>query len=146
VKGNSLNAGDHLEQNWDRRGITTEDSGMSISEQVISKDNSAAAETMQAENQEPRSASQKYLAALWSEIIGLDQIMLPNKFLEVGGNSLTLNIILNRIEMEKGVSLEAQLFFDTEKSSLFELARELDVLLENKPDQPQPATPALERA
>ena len=119
---------------------------MSISEQVISKDNSAAAETMQAENQEPRSASQKYLAALWSEIIGLDQIMLPNKFLEVGGNSLTLNIILNRIEMEKGVSLEAQLFFDTEKSSLFELARELDVLLENKPDQPQPATPALERA
>lgn len=92
-------------------------------------------QALQAENQEPRSASEKYMASLWSEIIGLDQIMLPNRFLDVGGNSLTLNIILNRVETETGVSLEAQLFFDDERSSLFELAKELDVLLEGKPDR-----------
>jgi ribosome assembly protein YihI (activator of Der GTPase) len=94
-------------------------------------------QSLQAENQEPRTPSEKYMASLWSEIIGLDQVMLPHKFLEVGGNSLTLNIILNRIETEKGVSPEAQLFFDDDRSSLFELAKELDLLLEKKTDHSQ---------
>jgi len=92
---------------------------------------------VQTEGQEPQSASEKYMAALWSEIIGLEQVTLSNKFLDIGGNSLTLNIILNRIEAEKGVSLEAQSFFDPDNSSLFDLAKELDVLLQNKQDQAQ---------
>jgi len=96
-----------------------------------------------AENQEPRTASEKYLASLWAEIIGLDEVKLPHKFLDVGGNSLTLNIILNRIETEKGVSLEAPSFFDDEKSSLFELAKALDVSLQDKPNQSRETTPAL---
>lgn len=81
-------------------------------------------------NQEPGSPSEKYLAALWAEIIGLDpnEILLPHKFLEVGGNSLTLNIILNRIEVETGAAIAPELFFDDDRSSLFELARELDAL------------------
>jgi Phosphopantetheine attachment site len=78
--------------------------------------------------QEPGSPSEKYLAALWSEIIGLDHVLLPNKFLEVGGNSLTLNIILNRVEIETGVALDAQLFYDDDRSSLVEIAKQLDVL------------------
>ena len=81
----------------------------------------------------PGSPSEKYLAALWSEIIGLDRVLLPHKFLDVGGNSLTLNIILNRVEAETGVSLDAQLFYDDERSSLFEIARELDVLRDQQP-------------
>ena len=92
---------------------------------------------LQVEGQEPQSASEKYLAALWSEIIGLEQVTLPDKFLDIGGNSLTLNIILNRIEAEKGVSMEAQSFFDPDNSSLFDIATELDVLLQNKPDRSQ---------
>jgi ribosome assembly protein YihI (activator of Der GTPase) len=96
----------------------------------------------QAGNQEPRTASEKYLASLWSEIIGLDRVSLPDKFLELGGNSLTLNIILNRIEAEKGVSLPAQSFFDPERSSLFELAREFDALKDD-PDRPQEKTPVI---
>lgn len=87
----------------------------------------------QVDHQQPKSTSEKYLAALWSEIIGLERVLLPHRFLEVGGNSLTLNIILSRIEAEKGASLDAQLFFDDEKSSLFELARELDVKLGGTP-------------
>jgi hypothetical protein len=86
----------------------------------------------QAGDQEPRSPSEKYLAALWAEVIGVDpnQILLPNTFVEVGGNSLTLNIILNRIEADTGAALAAELFFDDERSSLFALARELDTLRE----------------
>lgn len=87
----------------------------------------------QARDQEPRSPNEKYLAALWAEIVGLDRVMLSHKFLEVGGNSLTLNLILNRIETEKGASLDAQLFFDDERSSLFALAQELDAVLAGKP-------------
>ncbi len=83
----------------------------------------------QAHGQQPNSPTEKYMAALWSEVIGLDEVKLPNKFLEVGGNSLSLNLILTRIEAEKGASMDAQLFFDDERSSLFELAKELDLLL-----------------
>lgn len=89
------------------------------------------------ENQAPRSPSERYMASLWTEIIGMERVMLSHKFLEVGGNSLTLNITLNRIEAEKGVALDPQLFFDDDRSSLFELAKELDAMLASKPDRPQ---------
>ena len=95
----------------------------------------SGAESLPAENQEPRSASEKYMAALWAEIIGLERVALPSKFLDVGGNSLTLNIILTRIEAERGAALDPQLFFDDERSSLFELAKHLDVVLAQKSAQ-----------
>lgn len=82
---------------------------------------------------EPRSASEKYLAALWSELIGLERVTLPSKFLDVGGNSLTLNILLNRIEADTGAELDPQLFFEDETSSLYELARRLDEALAQQP-------------
>jgi hypothetical protein len=87
-------------------------------------------EALRVGDQEPRSPNEKYLASLWAEIIGLDpnQVRLPHKFLDLGGNSLTLNIILNRIEADTGVSIASELFFDDERSSLSALARELDVL------------------
>ena len=97
-----------------------------------------AGQVRQVGNKEPRSDSERYLASLWSEIIGLENVELPGKFLELGGNSLTLNIILNRIEAEKEVSLEAELFFDPERSSLFEVAKELDALLANKSEGAKP--------
>lgn len=81
----------------------------------------------------PRSPSEKYMAALWLEIIGLERVTLTDAFLDVGGNSLSLNIILNRIEKETGVTLEAALFFDCDKSSVSELAKELDRQLAAKP-------------
>lgn len=87
-------------------------------------------QAIQAGNQQPNSSNEKYMAALWLEIIGLDQIWLSDKFLDVGGNSLTLNVILKRVEKEKGAALPARQFFDPERSSLFEIARELDMLSE----------------
>jgi len=86
-------------------------------------------QSAQAHGLQPSSSTEKYMAALWLEILGIDKVGLPNKFLEVGGNSLTLNLILTRIEAEKGVAINAQLFFDDERSSLFELSKELDLLL-----------------
>ena len=85
------------------------------------------------DNQLPQSPSEKYMAKLWMELIGLEQVLLPHTFLNVGGNSLILNLILNRVEAETGASLEAQLFFDDDKSSLLELAKALDVALDGRP-------------
>ena len=80
----------------------------------------------------PRTPSERYLAALWAEIIGLERLLPQQRFLDVGGNSLTLNIILTRIEAEKGVALDPALFYDDDRSSLAELAKELDALLEGR--------------
>lgn len=79
---------------------------------------------------DPRSPRERYMASLWAEIIGVESDLLPSDtFLSVGGNSLTLQVILTRICSELGVSLEPHLFFDSERSSLSHLARELDAVL-----------------
>jgi hypothetical protein len=104
---------------------------MKVNSEVEAADSGqVSGQALQIGNQEPRSPNEKYLASLWAEIIGLEpnQILLTHKFVEVGGNSLTLNIILNRIEVDTGASLAAELFFDDERSSLVSLARELDAL------------------
>ncbi len=99
-------------------------------------------QTSPAGNQEPGTPSEKYIASLWREIIGLEQVSLPDKFLELGGNSLTLNIILTRIEAETGASIPAQLFFDPERSSLSDLAKELDAL-KSDPNRSQENAPVI---
>ena len=78
---------------------------------------------------EPQSGSEKYLAAIWSEIIGLEKVLLSDRFADVGGNSLTLAIILKRIKAERGVLLEGEPFFDPERSSLAAVAEKLDATL-----------------
>jgi hypothetical protein len=88
-----------------------------------------------ASGQEPTTASEIYLAALWSEIIGAPRVRLADRFLDVGGNSLTLNILLTRIKAETGVELDSQRFFDDEHSSLRELAGELDAAKQRPPEQ-----------
>jgi hypothetical protein len=89
------------------------------------------AQPLQTDNEELQSASEKYMASLWSEIIGVGTLKLSDTFPDVGGNSITLPIIVNRIRSERGVSIEPQLFFDPDRSSLSELAKELDRLLDN---------------
>ena len=89
------------------------------------------AQPLQTDDQEPTSASEKYMASLWSEIIGVSKLKLSDTFANAGGNSITLPIIVNRIRSERGVSIQPQLFFDPDNSSLSELAKELDRLLDN---------------
>jgi hypothetical protein len=85
--------------------------------------------TPPAERSEPESGSERYLAVVWAEIIGLEEVTLSDRFLDIGGNSLTLNIILNRIRSERGVLLDAEPFFDPQRSSLAALAEQLDAAL-----------------
>jgi hypothetical protein len=87
--------------------------------------------TTPVERREAEPDSTKYLAALWTEIIGLSQVNPSDCFLDVGGNSLTLSLILKRVKSEKGVSLDPEPFFDPQRSSLAALAGQLDAALAN---------------
>ena len=86
---------------------------------------------------EPLTPSEEYMARLWAEIIGLEKVDRTDKFLEVGGNSLTLNVVVNRIKEERGLSIAPRLFFDPDKSSVASLAQQLDELIRspNRPAQ-----------
>jgi hypothetical protein len=82
-----------------------------------------------ADRREPESDSERYIAAIWSEIIGLKKVTSSDRFLDIGGNSLTLTLILNRIKSERGVSMDGEPFFDPQRSSLAALAEQLDAAL-----------------
>jgi Phosphopantetheine attachment site len=74
--------------------------------------------------------SEQYLASLWCEEIGIDAIEPDDTFLQVGGNSLTLKIIVNKVREQHGVLIDPQLFFQPDTSSLSQIAAELDRLLD----------------
>jgi hypothetical protein len=74
--------------------------------------------------------TERYLAALWCEEIGIDSVGPDDTFEQVGGNSLTLRIILTKIRDHYGVLIEPKLFFQPDTSSLSQIAAELDRLLD----------------
>lgn len=78
------------------------------------------------------SDSEKYIAALWSEIVGAAEIGRQSRFQEVGGNSLNLSILLLRIQKETGISLDPQIFLEPETSSLLQVAKVFDDLVDRQ--------------
>lgn len=76
------------------------------------------------------SVTEQRLAELWCEEIGVDAIGPDDTFERVGGNSLTLRIILNKVRERYGVLIEPKLFFQPDTSSLSQIAAELDRLLD----------------
>jgi hypothetical protein len=75
-------------------------------------------------------ASEEYLASLWCEAIGVDAVGPDDSFLQVGGNSLTLQIVVSKVRKQYGVLIEPRLFFQPDTSSLSQIAAELDRLLD----------------
>jgi len=73
--------------------------------------------------------SERYLASLWCETIGIDAVDPGDTFLQVGGNSLTLQVIVNKVREQRGVLIEPRLLFQPDTSSLSQIAAELDRLL-----------------
>lgn len=76
------------------------------------------------------SASEQYLASLWCEAIGIDSVGPDDTFLQVGGNSLTLKVVVSKVRERHGVLIDPQLLFQPDTSSLSQIAAELDRLLE----------------
>ncbi|MEM9291572.1 MAG: amino acid adenylation domain-containing protein [Acidobacteriota bacterium] len=53
----------------------------------------------------PRSALERRLAALWQEVLGVDEIGVEESFFEAGGHSLLLLTVHGRLRQELGVEL-----------------------------------------
>ena len=59
----------------------------------------------------PRSALEKELAAIWSELLGIDQIGVEDNFFDLGGHSLSAMQMLSRIRDACKVELSLRSLF-----------------------------------
>ncbi|HET7469451.1 MAG TPA: amino acid adenylation domain-containing protein, partial [Gemmatimonadales bacterium] len=60
----------------------------------------------------PRTATEESLAALWSELLGLDRVGVRDNFFQLGGHSLLATQVLARVRRLFGVELGIRQFFD----------------------------------
>lgn len=76
------------------------------------------------------------VAEIWRDLMNLDEIDPDLNFFEAGGHSILAAQAVHQIAQRTGLELELEDFFDL--GSITEIARELDRLLADRPDQPGP--------
>lgn len=74
----------------------------------------------------PRTATEKQLANIWSELLGLEKIGVHENFFEIGGHSLSAVRVLSRVGREYGLDLDLQMFFNAPTIETF--SRTLETL------------------
>ncbi len=72
----------------------------------------------------PRTPVEETLAALWSEVLGKNQVGVHDDFFDLGGDSLLATMINARVRQLLQVDLPQQLFFDS--ATIAELAEHVD--------------------
>jgi amino acid adenylation domain-containing protein len=85
--------------------------------------------------------SERRLAAIWSEVLDVEQIGVNDNFFALGGHSLLAMKVMSRVRDELGVSFALRAIFDT--PTVRELAASLD---EAERAAPVPQAPVLARA
>ena len=73
---------------------------------------------------EPVTATEKVLAKIWSDILGLARIGLQNSFIEIGGDSLKAIQVISRIYRQFAVEVSVQDFFAS--PTIYEMALFVD--------------------
>jgi amino acid adenylation domain-containing protein/non-ribosomal peptide synthase protein (TIGR01720 family) len=61
----------------------------------------------------PSGAIEPLLAAIWSELLGVDRVGSGDDFFELGGHSLLIPQVLSRVQRQFGVSLQLRALFET---------------------------------
>jgi amino acid adenylation domain-containing protein len=59
-----------------------------------------------------RTPDEKRLVAIWTEILGIDDVGVEDDFFELGGQSLQAITVMSRVREALGVALPAQAFFE----------------------------------
>ena len=72
----------------------------------------------------PRTATEKVLAELWKELLGLDNVGVHDDFFAIGGHSLLATQVLSRIRRRLEVNLPLRTLF--ERGTLEQLAEAVD--------------------
>jgi amino acid adenylation domain-containing protein len=86
----------------------------------------ASATVMRADDEliSPRSSTEQKLAAIWAEMLDVEQIGIASNFFDLGGHSLLAGRVLARVASVFGVSLPIRTLF--EASTIQALARLID--------------------
>ena len=74
----------------------------------------------------PTSATEKWLAQLWTSLLAIDVVHVNDDFFELGGHSLLATQLVSRIRKESGLSVALPIIF--EHSELASLAAAIDQL------------------
>ncbi|AKT42958.1 amino acid adenylation domain-containing protein [Chondromyces crocatus] len=76
------------------------------------------------EQELPRNLTEQFLARLWREVLGVEEVFRSDSFFALGGNSLHVARLLLRIQQERGVQLSAESLFSA--PTMASLARLVD--------------------
>jgi len=76
------------------------------------------------DSREPRSETEKALAALWKALLDVEQVGAGSNFFELGGHSLLAGQLIARIREQFGIELPLRALFDT--PTLGHLAERID--------------------
>ncbi|RMM98380.1 Pyoverdine sidechain peptide synthetase I, epsilon-Lys module, partial [Pseudomonas savastanoi pv. glycinea] len=87
---------------------------------------------LQARYRAPHSDVEICLAAIWQEVLHVQQVGLDDHFFELGGHSLLAAQVIARIKTRLGISLPLRTLF--EKPLLSDLAFEVAALTDNTTD------------
>ncbi|HKI02159.1 MAG TPA: non-ribosomal peptide synthase/polyketide synthase, partial [Thermoanaerobaculia bacterium] len=60
----------------------------------------------------PRNALERYLALLWSELLGVEGVGIQDDFFALGGNSITGAVLINRLQERLGEIVHVVVLFD----------------------------------
>lgn len=81
--------------------------------------------------------TERTLARIWSEVLGVPGVGLEENFFDLGGNSLKAARVRARASAELGVEVPLRLVFD--QPTIAKLAAEVDVTPDTGPEHPAPA-------
>ncbi|RUT69557.1 amino acid adenylation domain-containing protein [Flavobacterium cupreum] len=71
----------------------------------------------------PQNETEKSLAAIWEEVLGIEKIGITDNFFELGGHSLIIAQVINRTHKQLGKTVSFKTFFTS--PSIAELSRHL---------------------
>ncbi|MCY1433240.1 Linear gramicidin synthase subunit D [compost metagenome] len=67
----------------------------------------------------PETELERRIAAIWAEVLGLENVSLTDNFFELGGHSLLATQAVARLQIELGTNLPLALLFQTENLQAF---------------------------
>ncbi len=74
----------------------------------------------------PRTPTEALLAALWQQVLGIEQVSVTEDFFSLGGHSLLASQVLARLRRDHGIEVRFRTFF--EASTIARLALAVDAL------------------
>lgn len=65
------------------------------------------------------------LASILADVLELPAVDREARYLDLGGNSISLYLVIERVKSELGIELDPQQFFDPDHSSIAAIARSM---------------------